>query len=490
MRFREAASDSAADVIVAGSGAAGLCAAIEAAEAGARVVVLEAQSTLGGASAMSGAGCCLVDTPLQAANGICDSVELALSDWAAIGGPSADLRWARRYLQHSRRHVYEWCERLGIRWVALAQPEGNSVPRWHLPEGWGRVIVSTLLEHATSAGVQIHRDAPVRRLLHDGAAVRGVVATIAGTEREITAAAVVMATGGFVADLDLVFAAAPRLRTLPRLLSGGSPTAVGLGHTLLRQVGAQLTCLDHIWVYPNATPDPRDPRGRRGLGVRGITGDIWLNQHGCRFHNERLNGGRSGTAALLAQPGMTAWCVFGAAEKSSLTLIDNEYFGTPAGPHPQAMEEFWQTSTHAWEAGGPEDLARAIGLPPAAVRQSIGTFDTFVRDGLEHDAEFGRDLTEARPLGDGVLAAIQLFPMAQKNFGGVRTDLDGQVQGEDGNPIKGLFAAGEVAGMAGGCINGRAALEGTMFGPCVYSGRVAGRHAAAVSQIAMPSRGG
>jgi predicted oxidoreductase len=461
MRSRQATGGRPADVIVVGSGVAGLAAAVEAAVAGAHVVLLEAQDTIGGASAMSGAGCCLVDTPLQAANGICDSVELALRDWAATGGPSADLRWARRYLQRSRPDVYEWCERLGIRWVALSQPEGNSVPRWHRPEGWGRAIVDTLLARATAAGVQVRRDAPVRRLVRDGTAVRGVVAAIAGTEREIPAAAVVMAAGGFVADLDLVLAAAPHLRTVPRLLSGGSATALGLGHELLRRVGAQLTCLDHIWVYPNGTPDPTDPRGRRGLGVKGITGDIWLNRHGRRFHNERLAGGRSGTAALLAQPGMTAWCVFSAAEKPNLSLIDNEYFATPAGPHPDAIEEFWRRSAHAWQAGGPEELAAAIGLPPAAVRSSIEAFDG--------------------GLADGGLAAIQLFPLAQKNFGGVRTDLGGRVLSEGGIPIAGLFAAGEVAGMAGGCINGRAALEGTMFGPCLYSGRVAGRQAAAAS---------
>jgi len=89
---------SEADVIVVGSGVAGLSAAIEAAAAGGRVVVLEAQDWVGGASVMSGAACCLVGTPLQEANGITDSVELALADWAATGGPTADLAWARRYV--------------------------------------------------------------------------------------------------------------------------------------------------------------------------------------------------------------------------------------------------------------------------------------------------------------------------------------------------------------------------------------------------------
>lgn len=143
------------------------------------------------------------------------------------------------------------------------------------------------------------------------------------------------------------------------------------------------------------------------------------------------------------------------------------------------MEEFWERSPWSWRAGGPEELAAAIELPPSAVRESIDAFNAAIDAGLERDPEFGRDLRGLQPLRESPLCAIQLFPMAQKNFGGVKTGLDCRVMTESGDAIEGLFAAGEVAGMAGGCINGRAALEGTMLGPCIYSGRIAGRAATA-----------
>src|ERR1700684_296869 len=146
----------AVDVVVVGSGVAGLCAAVEAAEAGARVAVLERDAGLGGASGMSGAACNIVGTPLQKSLGIEDDVELALADWIRTGGPTADAEWARRYLERSYADVYEWCERLGTTWAALSQPEGNSVPRVHTPAGWGRGIIEALVGRAKSLGIEIH----------------------------------------------------------------------------------------------------------------------------------------------------------------------------------------------------------------------------------------------------------------------------------------------------------------------------------------------
>ena len=251
-----------ADVIVVGSGVAGLSAAIEAAAAGGRVVVLEAQDRVGGASVMSGAACCLVGTPLQEANGITDSVELALADWAATGGPTADLAWARRYVENSRRDVYEWCEQLGIRWVALTQPEGNSVPRWHLPGGWGREIVRRLLERARSLGVTVRTGAPVTRVLTEGSAVRGV--TIGGDEGGLRCRSVIICSGGFAGNRAMVLEQAPRLRALPRLLSGGSPYAVGAATGCSRPRGRR----SPAWITSGSTRTARRIRAiRAGSGA-------------------------------------------------------------------------------------------------------------------------------------------------------------------------------------------------------------------------------
>lgn len=465
----------AVDVLVVGSGIAGLSAAVEAARIGHRVLVLEAADEIGGASVMSGAACCLVDTPLQRRLGIRDSVPRALRDWAEMGGPTADLDWAERYLRASREQVHDWLATMGVEWVAVDRPEGNSVPRWHVPAGWGRRIVEILLDRATALEVDIRTGVPVTELVTDGGRVAGVGVGAAGVP--IRAGAVIMATGGYVADLSRVLAHAPALATLPRLLAGGAPTATGAGHDVLARVGASFRHLENVWVYPTGTPDPRDPGGTRGVGVRGLVTELWLSLEGRRFHDETARGGRSGTRALLAQPGMTCWSIFRSAERESVLLIDNEFYGTPAGPDPVGMKEFWTASGHVRTGTGPAGIAAAIGLPPAAAT-AIEAFNDAVSAGAERDPATGRTLSGLSPLS-GELTAIQLFPMAQKNFGGVGTDAHGRVIGKAGTPIPGLFAAGEVAGMAGGSINGAAALEGTMFGPSVWSGRLAGAAAAA-----------
>ena len=475
------------DVVVVGSGVAGLCAAVEAASAGARVVVLERAGAVGGASVMSGAACNLVGTPLQRARGVDDDVQLALADWVRVGGPTADVEWARRYLERSRVDIYDWCEDLGVSWLELSQPEGNSVARVHTPAGWGRGIVEALTARAASLGVGIELGVDVREVvLRDGVASGVDVTSADGAELRLDARAVVVCTGGFAANRELMREVAPDLRELPRLLSGGAPGALGHGHRLLCRAGAQLTCLDHIWAYPNGTPDPDDPTGTRGVGVRGISGDIWLNSAGRRFVDEGQRNGGTGARALLAQPGRTAWSIFNAAELPNVVLLGNERWGTPATVAPDLLTEFWGRSEFVWRADTPAELADKIGLPTAAVADSVAAFNAAVLAGKDRDPEQQRSLTGIPPLTGPDLVAIQFFPIAVKTFGGVRTDLQCRVIDRAGAAIRGLFAAGEVAGMAGGCINGRAALEGTMFGPCLYSGRVAG--ATAGAELARPQR--
>ena len=471
-------ADEHAEVVVIGAGVAGAAAALEAAAGRARVLILEAETAVGGASSMSGAACCIVDTPLQRSRGVVDSVELALADWTAMGGPTADLEWAERYLIDSRRDVYEFCENMGIEWIDLSRPEGNSVPRWHVPRGWGRGIVDALMTRALQLGAELRCGTEVVAFTRDGERVSGVSIVTGGHRHQIAAGCIVVCSGGFAGNHQMVLDAAPALAKLPRLLSGSAPTSTGRGRRLLMSVDAQFHNLDHLWVYPNGTPDPADPTGERGLGVRGVNGEIWLNSNGDRFHDETLRGGHSGTRALLAQPGQTAWSVFTAAEMQQVLLIDNEYWATPDGPHPAAMAEFWQSSRYVRRGDTPAELARTIGLPVPAVERAIAEVNAALDAGSAVEPRFGRPLAGMPRLDGPGLVAIQFFPMAQKSFGGVRTDLRCRVLNDRSEPIPGLLAAGEVAGMAGGGINGRSALEGTMFGPSLYSGRIAGRSAA------------
>lgn len=473
------------DVLVIGSGVAGLSAALEASQRGHSVLVFEAADQIGGASVMAGAACCLVGTPEQEAAGIVDSVELALWDWSNLGGPTADLVWAEKYLRASKTEVRDWTASLGIEWGAPADSEGNSVFRWHLPKTFGVGIVTAILERCRALGVEVRTGSPVTRLVTDGDSVVGAETT----DGRIDARAVVVATGGFCNSAELLAKFAPHLFGYPRFLRGSSPTSVGGGTAMLEQVGARFTAMNNIWIYPNGTPDPSDPSGERGIGLRGIVTELWFNLDSERFFNEAHRGGHSGTRALRAQPGMTAWCVFDGAEVPTALLIDNEYYATPSGPIPERMTEFWETSDYAVRADTIAELAERTGLDGGKLDTAIGTFNDAIAQGLDADPVTGRALAGLRPIGREGYAAIRFFPLAQKNFGGVQTDLECRVLREDGTVIPGLFAAGEAAGMAGGSINGHSGLEGTMFGPSLYSGRIAGIAAAAELDSAITAAG-
>ncbi len=461
-----------------GSGVAGLAAAAEAAAQGMRVVVLEAEPEPGGASVLSRAGCCLVGTPLQAACGVQDSLELALRDWLRAGGPSADLTWAARYLSESCTEVFAWCEELGIRWSQLRQEEGNSVPRWHLPQGGGPAVIEALLDRCGSLGVIVRTSTPATQIVYEGGRARGVVVSAAQHAGRVLADATIIATGGFTSNRGMLQRHAPALARMARFLCGGSPAARGAGHDMLSDAGAAFVGLDKLWVYPVGTPDPSDPSGSRGLVVRDVRSEIWLNNSGRRFHDEDLRGGLTGAPALLAQPGQTAWGIFDAPEAARLTLLNDARYGSPFLTSAEGRARFWSTSRHAWQARTIGELAAVTGLPGTSVASNVGKFNRSIRSGLPSEPEFGRSLAGLEPIETPPFFAIQYFPLIQKNLSGVRTDSMCRVMSTEAVKITGLYAAGEVAGMAGGCINGAGAIEGTMFGPCLYSGRIAGISAA------------
>ena len=260
-----------------------LAAAAEAAAQGMRVLVLEAEPEPGGASGISRAGCCLVGTPLQAARGVQDSPGLALRDWRRAGGPSADLTWAARYLAESCTEVFAWCEDLGIRWSQLRQEEGNSLPRWHLPEGGGPAVIEALLGRCRSLGVIVRTSSPATQIVYEDGRARGVVVSTAQHTSRILADATIVCTGGFTSNRGMLQRHTPALATMARFLCGGSPAARGTGHDMLSDAGAAFACLDKLWMYPVGTPDPSDPSGKpRPRGARCSQRDL-ANSSGRAF---------------------------------------------------------------------------------------------------------------------------------------------------------------------------------------------------------------
>jgi len=467
------------DVAIIGSGGAGLAAAIEARKARAQVVLIEQAETLGGASIISTGGCFVVGSPLQESHGIHDTPDDAFEDWVKWGQGAADEEWARYYIEHSLHDFYFWTEGIGVKWVDLVPFEGNRAPRWHLPKDGGLGLTTSLIETAKKLGVrEIITSTAVNKIVIQDGRVCGLKAVNvkSGEMTEIQSKTVVVATGGFSGNLDMILEVRPDLKRF-KIMEGGGVGATGAGHRLVREIGGYLTHMDRIWFYVYATPDYRDPKGRRGLAVRGIPGYIWINQQGRRFHDESVSGGATGTPVFMAQDPPCVGAVIDAPMTANMFVADPYYQIGDKFLHDK-VQELLENSPYIRKANSLADLGRQMGVDLPTFLSTVERYNQACERGLEREPDFGKPLKESKKFDTPPFYAIQFFPLARKSLGGIKTDVRCRVLNKHFQIIAGLYAAGEVAGMAGGHINGAAGLEGTMLGPSIFSGRVAGAWAA------------
>lgn len=466
------------DVVIIGGGGAGIPAAIEVARAGGKALVLEAAAECGGTAAISGGGCCMAGTPLQKSQGIADTPDMAFEDWVKWGRGAADEVWARYYLEHTLHDLYHWAESCGAKWVDMKFQEGNRVLRWHRPDNNGLGLMTALIKTAEAMpSITIVTSASARQLLTENGRVCGVTAIRNDEPLTIYGKTVIVATGGFNSNLEMVLQYRPELKQF-KVMEGSGFGAKGEGHNMIRELGGYLTHMEDIWFYVYATPDYRDPRQRRGLVFRMVPGYLWFNQQGKRFHNESLTGGASASPALLAQNPPHAWAI---ADTPMLAKIDvaDPYYRQGEVIDRAKVQELLDNSPFIKKADTLEELGKKTGVED--LKNFLAEIDEYNRcfdAGLEKEPKLGKSLKGSKKFDTPPYYAIQIFPLARKNFGGVKTDLRCRVLNKYFEPIPGLYAAGEVAGMAGGHINGRAGLEGTMLGPSIFSGRVAGAWAA------------
>jgi uncharacterized protein len=463
------------DAIVVGAGISGLSAALELARGGAAVTVIDMSSVFGGHAVMSQGSLSIAGSPVQEAAGFHDTPDLAFNDIREFG-EDADLDWVRYYVENSRREVYDWVTDLGVRFEGVAASPGNSVDREHQPAGRGIGLVTPIYRACLEmADVRFVWNAQVERLLTEDGRVTGVLARNLRNDEEQTfhAGAVILATGGFQSNLDMVREFWPAEFRFPeRILVGSGRNSIGLGHRLAESAGGDLVKMDHQWNYFTGIPDPRYPGSNRGLSAANMHG-ILVNAKGRRFAN--LHGwAKEVMPALLAQKEATLWFIFDEASKPFFVVS-----GTDWTDFKQVEKHILNNPKLVQSAGTLNELAEKAGLPAKEFVETVERYNQMVENGVDDDFHrFGPDRPTYSNQTSPAIAtppfyAMQAFPLTRKSMGGVAIDLECRVIDKRKQPIAGLYAVGELTGLAG--INGKAALEGTFLGPCILTGRVAAR---------------
>lgn len=458
------------DVLVVGSGIAGLAAAVTAAQEGAeRILVAEAMDVVGGSSRLSSGIILGGGNRRQAAAGIQDSADAFYVDYMNLNHWEIRGDVARTFTSQAGPTL-DWLEDLGVEFYPDPVFGGaENVPRCLAAKGHGQGVIDVLHHAARAHGVDIALGLRVDRLLQQEDAVVG--AAVAGDE--VTAESVVLATGGFGASADKLRTLFPATQAVGDWLWYiGAPGARGDGLDLGEQVGASVVGHDRglRLLHPNF--------------VRSLESYLpgWLvlvNQDGHRFVDESAPYGILDHAVHLQ--GDRAFVLFdhSAADPDTAT-------GTPAYVHPipgradhrtpnwnPVMIEDMVGQGGIARAGSVRELATALGLPPAQLDDTVHQYNEGVArcvDARGKPSRFLRPLT--RPPFYG--AEVRLATVAH-TWTGLEIDGSARVLRPSGAPIPGLYAAGETTGGAMARIY---AADGNSLGTCVTFGRVAGREAA------------
>lgn len=479
-----------ADVVVVGAGGAGMTAAITAAAEGKSVVVLESQSMVGGNSVRATGGMNAAKTVYQDENefgesagvektlktaaekyadnetitalaktvseqwaayqanptGYFDSVELMELD-TMIGGKGINDPELVETLCANSADAIDWLDEHGITLHNVSSFGGASVKRIHRPvnaEGKtvsvGSYMIPLLQENCEKAGVKMMLDTTATEILTDanGAAV-GVKATGASGETvTVNAKAVVLATGGFGANLDMVVKYKPELKGF---MTTNAPGIQGQGIEMAQAIGAATVDMDQIQIHPTVEANTA------ALITEGLRGDgaILINEEGKRFIDE-VGTRDVVSAAEIAQTGSYSWLVVDQAMADASSVI-------------QGYIKKGYTVTGATY----EELGKAMGVDAAAFAETMEKWNGYVE--AKNDPDFGRT-SFANPLNTAPYYAVKVTAGVHHTMGGLKINANTEVLNEKGEVIPGLFAAGEVTGGVHGAnrLGGNAVADFTIFG--------------------------
>lgn len=466
------------DLIIVGAGTAGMPCAIAAAEHHAQVVVIEKASDVGGTLHITGGHLSAAGTRRQRQRGIDDSPDRHFADVMRISRGTADPVLVRLAVDEAPRTL-DWLDDLGFPFApetpALVYGhEPYSVPRTYWGVEAGKSILATLRplwdRYRASGNITLLLEHELIELLWDGQRVIGVVVQGWRGRLKLQGKAVVLTTGGYAANPHLFAEVTPGH---PRLISAASPTSTGDGLLAARRLGAAFRNGDKY--LPSLGGLELEPGSGRAdwwaawalvfSPVYRLPREIYVNERGERFIAEDEMSPDRRERALLEQPGQRFWLVF-----DDVALHD--------GPSVVRQWDAAEIRARAaegkvvWSADTLQELARKAGIDADGLQQTVKCYNEAVRCG--HDPLGRVQLTH--PIEKPPFYALLTYGTSLVSFGGLAVDGRLRVLDEQGNPIPGLYAAGEILGAA--ATSGQAFCSGMLLTPSLSFGRWLGRRLA------------
>lgn len=450
------------DIVIIGAGMAGLCASVEAAAAGASVIVLEKQPQIGGSSLLSGCFMAFAGTEFQKQHGITDSADSLIEDMLQVGQYKNDRTLVETYGQH-QLETYNWLVNQGVQFIDCQAVSGHTNPRGHtiVPKQAIDMLKSRAIEH----GAKIYTDAVVTRLEKRNERVEQVHVTYRGHSYVVEARkGIIIASGGFSRSEDLLEHFAPGLTNTIRLGGVGN---TGDGIRLACEQGAWLRDTPYLKGTYGFHPSSTNDNKRQAHTF--YKGGIIVNEQGERFVNESISYKLLGDAALQ-QSDQSTFQIW------DQTVMDKGVKGDALYDFASLEELGLMERSESIEA-----LATIIGVPPSSLQQTISSYNEAVDTGNDVLGRTTLTHTFGKPtkIRTAPFYAMNTSTAMLATYAGVTVNEKAEVLNPFNESIPGLFAAGEVVGG----FHGAGYMTGSSLGKAAIFGRIAAKQAIQQSNV-------
>lgn len=442
------------DVVVVGSGGAGLISAIKAKENGKKVVVLEKLPIIGGNTLISGAEYAAPQNWLQDKENIKDSVELFEKDVEKAGGNKELIK----VLATNALDGAKWLrDDVGVEWMDhLMFFGGHSVKRSLIPKGQsGKELINKLSDKCSKLGIDILTETNCYELIFEDNKVKGVKANIKTGQLTVNAKSVILATGGFGANKKMLYENDKEIDD--KILSTNQPGSTGDGIIMAQKIGADVVDMDKIQLYPIC--DVQTGKLLYTADTRLTSGAILVNKQGNRFVEE-LDTRRKISMAIKEQQDSIAYQIWDEDSMQKSKVLQD---------HKIEYDNLIENKKMI-KANSIEEIADFFDLDKENLKQTIEKFNK--------DSENGKDtLFNLRRLGFKIEKApfycLKAVPAVHHTMGGLKINKEAKVLNTKAQEIDGLFAAGEVTGG----IHGNNRLGSVSIADITVFGIIAGTNA-------------